>query len=119
MSLINQEHRIATLTEVIKQKLIEDIDIVFFTLELLFRFNAKFLDYGFQELVVGDKRIEYQSALCRRVQMAEDGTAEGCLSRANTAGNGNKALSFINPVKQMVECLLVMGTQKEVSRIWC
>ena len=51
--------------------------------------------------------------------LAEEGAAEGCLPSTNTPSNGNKTLSFINSVKQVVECLLVMRTQEEVSFIRC
>ncbi len=50
--------------------------------------------------------------------MAQDYSTKGGLASAYTTGNGNKALSFVYSVKEMVEGLLVVRAQKQVSWIW-
>jgi hypothetical protein len=50
--------------------------------------------------------------------MTEQRSTQGRLARTDASGNGDKALSFVNPVKEVVEGLLVMATQKQISLIW-
>ncbi len=49
--------------------------------------------------------------------MTEQGPTEGGLARTNAPGNSNKALSFVNSVEEVVQSLLVMTTQEQISLI--
>ena len=119
LRLVQEEDRIAPLTEIVEKKVIEGVNIILFAFSAGRHLNIEFLIDGLKELFIGDKRIKDKSALCGGIQMRQEMAAQGRFACADTACYGNESFSFIDPIKQVVERFFMVSAQEKEPGIGC